>query len=227
MVHLYAQGYTKEEIINFELSMTSPSTIYESEKITLYSSKVDLAKNMIESGLMSREWIYKNIFNFTNSEIKDIQKQVVDDSKWAFRVEKIKDEGEDIATDFFKMRKAKSEDELDQTESENTKDVPEPTGDQQKSEDANVEESTKKYSDTGDGRSSKYRKTPQVPDGGWEGAGRPKEGIKYDQHQSPRGRDVIGKHEWKNARRFVSDATLKKFNVNPKETILLSEILKK
>ncbi|SVB82583.1 uncharacterized protein METZ01_LOCUS235437, partial [marine metagenome] len=35
VVHLYAQGYTDEELVNFELNLTNPSTIYEQEKIEL------------------------------------------------------------------------------------------------------------------------------------------------------------------------------------------------
>ena len=42
VVHLYSQGYTDVELVNFELSLTSPSTIYEQEKIELWSNKINL-----------------------------------------------------------------------------------------------------------------------------------------------------------------------------------------
>ncbi|NBW58581.1 hypothetical protein EBR43_12570, partial [bacterium] len=51
-----------------------------------------------------------------------------------------------------------------------------------------------------DRRRSKDRKKPEVPDGGWPGAGRPKEGIKYNSHEHPRGYDPIGRVAWSNAR---------------------------
>ena len=77
--------------------MTSPSTIYEQEKLTLYTSKVDLAKSIMEGELMSREWIYKNIFNFETSQIDEVEQQQIYDMKEAFRRTKIKEEGEDPA----------------------------------------------------------------------------------------------------------------------------------
>ena len=71
IIHLYSQGYEGADLLNFELDMTAPSVIYEQEKITLYNSKVDLAKNMTEAGLLPREWIYKNIFQFSGKETED------------------------------------------------------------------------------------------------------------------------------------------------------------
>ena len=35
LVHLYAQGFTNENLTNFELTLSSPSIIYEQEKICL------------------------------------------------------------------------------------------------------------------------------------------------------------------------------------------------
>ena len=37
-----AQGFTDEELVNFELSLTNPSTIYEQEKIELWNNKTSL-----------------------------------------------------------------------------------------------------------------------------------------------------------------------------------------
>lgn len=237
IIHLATQGYDGVDLINFELTMTSPSTIYETEKVTLYEAKVSLAKNMLETSLISREWVYKNIFNFTNEEIMDIQKQVVTDKKWAFRIDKIQSEGEDIATDFFKMRKARSEEDnledgadgLDSGfEIPDAPDVQEPPNPNESPDDfATRPESaagtgTKKV----DGRSSPDRKKPEVPKGGWPGAGRPKEGLKYNQHEHPRGYDPLGKVAWRNARNESFDV-LKKFgleNVKAHKPKLLTEV---
>ena len=49
LVHLYTQGYTEESLTNFELSLTTPSIIYDQEKIALMTQKVDLANSMMES----------------------------------------------------------------------------------------------------------------------------------------------------------------------------------
>ena len=95
IVHLYAQGFKNAELVDFELTMTSPSTIYEQEKLTLYNTKVDLAGSMIEKKIFSREWIYKNIFQFSEKETEDIRAELADDNKQIWRLEKIKSDGED------------------------------------------------------------------------------------------------------------------------------------
>ncbi|MBC8388810.1 MAG: portal protein [Actinobacteria bacterium] len=35
IIHLYAQGYKDEELVNFELDLTNPSLIYEEEKLAI------------------------------------------------------------------------------------------------------------------------------------------------------------------------------------------------
>jgi hypothetical protein len=97
IVHLYAQGFANAELVDFELTMTSPSTIYEQEKLTLYATKVTLAGDMIEKKIMSKEWIYKNIFNFTLDEAAEIQSGLITDGKDTFRLTKIGEEGKDPA----------------------------------------------------------------------------------------------------------------------------------
>jgi len=97
VVHLYAQGYRDQELVNFDLELTNPSTIYEQEKIELWNEKTSLASSMLQDGLMSSEWIYKNVFNFTEDQIKEIDEQIVFDYKNKFRRSQIEDEGNDPA----------------------------------------------------------------------------------------------------------------------------------
>ena len=65
VVHLYSQGYTDEDLVNFELELASPSTMYEQEKIELFGQKVNLARDMIQDKILPYEWIYDNIFNLS------------------------------------------------------------------------------------------------------------------------------------------------------------------
>lgn len=95
MIHLYLQGVQDAELLDFEITMTTPSTIYEREKVELWQSKVNLAKDMLETGLASREWIYKNIFNMTEYDLGEQNQKVLDDAKYAFRLDQIKSEGND------------------------------------------------------------------------------------------------------------------------------------
>ena len=52
---------------------------------------------MLIDGLVSSEWVYKNVFNFNDDEIKEIDEQVVFDYKTKFRRQQIEAEGNDPA----------------------------------------------------------------------------------------------------------------------------------
>ena len=159
IVHLYAQGYQDSELTNFELTLTNPSTIYEQEKIELWNNKTSLAESMVRDGLVSTEWIYKNIFNFTEDQIKEMDEQITFDYKTKFRRQQIESEGNDPAKS---------------GESQGTP------------------------SDLALGRSGhELDDEGGAPEGGFEGAGRPKEPNKYGKDSGARGRDPLGAHDMK------------------------------
>ena len=95
IVHLYTQGYTNAELINFELNLTSPSIVYEKQKVELLNEKIGLANTMKESKLFSERYIYENIFNMSQDEWTAEQEQVIEDLKEGFRKEQITSEGND------------------------------------------------------------------------------------------------------------------------------------
>ena len=159
IVHLYSQGYTDADLVDFELGLTNPSTIYEQEKIELWNNKTSLAKEMISDGLVSSEWIYKNIFKFTEDEIKHEDEQIVFDYKNKFRRSQIENEGTDPAK----------------------------TGEAQGTP-----------SDMAAGRTGhELDDKGGAPEGGFEGAGRPKEVPHHGKDGSARGRDPLGAHDKK------------------------------
>lgn len=95
LVHLYSQGFTKKDLIDFTLELTAPSSIYEKEKVELWSSKVTLAGDMVDKKLFSRYWIYENLFKMSEAEYLSEQNRIVNDTKEQFRLEQIKNEGND------------------------------------------------------------------------------------------------------------------------------------
>jgi hypothetical protein len=95
IVHLYAQGFTDDELIDFTISLTAPSSVYEREKVELWTSKVTLAGDMIEKKLFSRYWVYENLFNLSEAEFLHEQDRIIEDTKAQFRIEQIKTEGND------------------------------------------------------------------------------------------------------------------------------------
>ena len=94
-VHLYTQGYTGEQLSNFELSLTTPSIIYDQERIALMKEKVDLAAQMMETKLLPTDWIYDNIFRFSENEYDEYRDLISEDAKRKFRLNQIEAEGND------------------------------------------------------------------------------------------------------------------------------------
>ena len=95
VVHLYSQGYTDADLVNFELTLASPSTMYEQEKIELWGQKVSLARDMIQDKILPTDWVYDNVFNFSADEKVEIENKIIDDQKQKFRHSQIEMEGND------------------------------------------------------------------------------------------------------------------------------------
>jgi hypothetical protein len=157
IVHLYAQGFTDEELVNFDLTLTNPSTIYETEKVNLWNEKATLASQIMQEGILSTDWVYRNVFNFSSEEISDQRNKIIWDTKQRFRRTQIEDEGNDPAS------------------SGETQGTP---------------------SDMAAGRTGRELDDKGgAPEGGFKGAGRPKEGGKYGKDSGARGRDPLGAHK--------------------------------
>jgi hypothetical protein len=95
IVHLYTQGFEDAELINFELELTNPSMIHQQEKLELLTQQTEIANTLMENKLLSREWIYDNIFDLNDQDKKDIFDGIVEDRKQVFRFEQIETEGND------------------------------------------------------------------------------------------------------------------------------------
>lgn len=103
IIHLYAQGYRDESLIDFKLELTNSSTIFEKEKIEIWADKTDLASNMMDNKVFPREWIYKNVFKMSDDDTEKVMKGLVEDSKQKYRLESIETEGDDPAKPFKKI----------------------------------------------------------------------------------------------------------------------------
>tara|TARA_R110001592_G_scaffold250990_1_gene513612 strand:- start:990 stop:2834 length:1845 start_codon:yes stop_codon:yes gene_type:complete len=169
IVHLYSQGFTDEEIVDFSLKLTPPSTYYEREKLELWTSKAALAGDLVEKKLFSRFWTYEHIFNMQPEQWMEEQDRIAADSQEFFRLEQIKTEGND----------------------------PKKTG---QSFGTPHDIATLYKGDEGVPKG--YDET-EVPEGGWPGAGRPKEPGTYGKHSHPLGWDPAGHKQNKSAGRVV------------------------
>jgi len=97
IVHLYAQGIQDSEMTNFSLSLVNPSTIYEQEKVNLWSEKVRLAQDIQGLNMLSKDWVYDNIFKLSGGEQETQRVMMLDDLADRYRFRSIEDEGSDPA----------------------------------------------------------------------------------------------------------------------------------
>ncbi len=97
IVHLAAQGIDDAEMTNFELTLTNASTIYEQEKVNLWSEKVRLASDAKALNMLSSDWAYHNIFGLSQDEIDIERAKVILDLKDRFRHTSIEQQGQDPA----------------------------------------------------------------------------------------------------------------------------------
>ena len=163
IVHLYSQGYTDADLVDFEIELTNPSKIYEQEKLELLGQRITAFNDLTaENSVTSKKWAYKQIFGFSDEELKEFENQIVEDKKTEFRYESIKTEGNDPKQAAIDAQE-QGEEEL----------------------------ASRTVTELGPEGGS--------PEGGWEGAGRPKEMPHYGKDGSARGRDPLGKHDRKKA----------------------------
>ncbi|MDC0539969.1 portal protein [bacterium] len=95
LVHLYAQGYRDEALTNFDLSMQTPSIIFEQEKIELMKSKTELAQSLLQDNILPSDWIYDNIFHLSEDQYDEYRDLMREDAKRKFRLAQIEAEGND------------------------------------------------------------------------------------------------------------------------------------
>jgi hypothetical protein len=97
VVHLASQGIEGSDMVDFELNLVNPSTIYEQEKVNLWSEKVRLVSDITQLNMISKEWAYENIFNMSKDEIDHQKTNLINDIKDRYRYRMIEDEGNDPA----------------------------------------------------------------------------------------------------------------------------------
>ena len=95
LVHLYSQGFTDEQLADFSLELTTPSVIYEQEKVELFTAKTTVAQTMIDNKIFSKDWVYENIYGLSPDEYEDQKENMLDEAMQKFRISQIENEGND------------------------------------------------------------------------------------------------------------------------------------
>lgn len=72
IVHLFLLGYSGSDLVNFELSMASPSTIAAQQRLELWRMKLEVA-GMAQEGIFDRSFVYRKIFGLNDKQIAAIK----------------------------------------------------------------------------------------------------------------------------------------------------------
>ena len=97
IVHLYTQGYSNEDLVDFSLHLTNPSSIAEQEKLDIWDKKVSLADSLKTNKMLSEDWIYDKIWNLNKDTVELERQKVVEDTINMYRHSMIEQEGKDPA----------------------------------------------------------------------------------------------------------------------------------
>jgi len=186
IIHLYVQGFTDEDLIDFELSLTNPSVVYEQEKLNLWKEKVGVATQIMDSKMLSHEWIYHNILELSDDEIAEEQKKIQEDVKRMAELE--------AAAQLQQPGAAPGGPEAGGTtpEGEPTGEEPTPPTEEEEQQIDDVDTILASLEP-----SEEESELEEVPEEELEEVkmGRPKVGMKFGQDSHPRGRDPLGHKE--------------------------------
>lgn len=86
IIHLYSHGFEGEDLLDFTLALSNPSTIAQQQKLEIYRTKFEIAGSVPE-GLVDRLWLRKNIMHLTDDEIDRIDKGRINDKQVDTKVE--------------------------------------------------------------------------------------------------------------------------------------------
>ena len=88
VIHLYCNGFSNEELLDFTLRLSNPSTIAQQQKLELFKSRFEAAGTALTTpGLVDRRWVQKNILRLTNEEIEAIANGLTSDKVQDLEIE--------------------------------------------------------------------------------------------------------------------------------------------
>ena len=92
MIHLYCHGYQGEDLLDFNLALSNPSSMAQQQKLELISTRFDIAGKAPE-GMVSKNWIYRNIFGFNTDDIEKLNKDFLKEKLAGMELEAAGTEG--------------------------------------------------------------------------------------------------------------------------------------
>lgn len=100
IIHLYSHGYDGEDLQNFTLRLSNPSTIAQQQKLELWKSKFEIGTALPE-GMGSRRFVQREIWGLNDEEIDEMNDQRLKEKITDLSIEgaKVEGESEDTSTE--------------------------------------------------------------------------------------------------------------------------------
>lgn len=88
IIHLYCHGFSDNDLLDFSLKLSNPSTIAQQQKLELFKSRFEAAGAALQTpGLVDKTWVQKNIIRLTEDEIMTIRKGQKNDKMLELEIE--------------------------------------------------------------------------------------------------------------------------------------------
>ena len=78
IIHLACHGFTGEDLVDFNLKLSIPSTIAQQQKLEIWTSRFNTL-GAIPEGMVSKRWMRKTILKLTDDEIEQIDKDRIEE----------------------------------------------------------------------------------------------------------------------------------------------------
>lgn len=88
-IHLAANGYTGEDLIDFSLQLSNPSTMAEQQQLELTRTRFEIAQSKPEQ--ISDRYVLKNVFGLTDDEIELERESAKEELHFKVKLEQIAD----------------------------------------------------------------------------------------------------------------------------------------
>tara|TARA_Y100000034_G_C6909853_1_gene423924 strand:- start:3083 stop:12598 length:9516 start_codon:yes stop_codon:yes gene_type:complete len=93
MIHLAAHGFEGQDLINFKIALSNPSTAAQQQKLELWRSRFEIATSAPD-GLFSKRWLHKNLFLLDDKEIESIKEELISEREEELELEQVGQESE-------------------------------------------------------------------------------------------------------------------------------------
>lgn len=74
IIHLYSHGFDNEDLQNFTLRLSNPSTVAQQQKLELWRSKFEIG-GAVPEGMGSKQFVQKEIWGLNDEQISEINEQ--------------------------------------------------------------------------------------------------------------------------------------------------------